>query len=107
MAQHTPKKWGPAPYEITFSTGEHSTVILNGRVRWAIEELRKAGKAGRTGREALGPRWAAYIWDAIHTHGIPIRSEWERHGGEHAGRHKRWFLDCEIHPACRVVGGDT
>ena len=69
---------------------------LGGRVRWAIEELRKAGPVGRTGREALGPRWAAYIWDAKHIHGIAIRDEHERHGGDHPGYHKRWWLDCDI-----------
>ncbi|KAA8608537.1 hypothetical protein AL036_06510 [Salipiger aestuarii] len=92
------KKWAKAPYVITTATGDRRTVILNGRVRWAIEELRKAGHEGRTGREALGPRWAAYIWDAKHVHGIPIADVWEPHEGEHPGRHKRWFLDCEIHP---------
>lgn len=92
------KRWGKAPYEIIDPTGERRVVILNGRVRWAIEELRKAGHAGRTGREALGPRWAAYIWSAIHVHGIPIRDEWEAHEGEHPGKHKRWWLDCEVRP---------
>ncbi|SFJ75302.1 winged helix domain-containing protein [Celeribacter neptunius] len=101
MAQ---KKWGPHPYQITDKTGDRRTVILNGRVRWAIEELRKAG---RTGREALGPRWAAYIFDAIHVHGIPIRDEWEKHEGEHPGRHKRWWLDCEIHPVALTEGGEA
>ena len=95
MAQ---KNWGKAPYEITETTGEKRTVILNGRVRWAIEELRNAGREGRTGREALGPRWAAYIWDAKHVHGIPICDAWEPHEGEHPGKHKRWWLNCEIRP---------
>lgn len=92
------KRWGKALYEITETTGEKRVVILNGRVRWAIEELRKAGREGRTGREALGPRWAAYMWDANHGHGIPIRDEWEKHEGEHPGKHKRWWLACEIRP---------
>lgn len=95
MAQ---KHWGKAPYEITETTGETRIVFLNGRVRWAIEELRKAGREGRTGREALGPRWAAYIWDAKHVHGIPIRDVEETHGGDFPGKHKRWWLDCDIHP---------
>lgn len=107
MATSKQKKWGPAPYEVTLPNGDRHTAILSGRVRWAIEELRKAGKAGRTGREALGPRWAAYIHKAKRNHGILIRDEWERHGGEHAGQHKRWFLDCDIRPVCRVEGGDA
>ncbi|THD76010.1 hypothetical protein E7681_06075 [Thalassobius vesicularis] len=92
------KKWGPIPYEITDANGDTRTEILNGRVRWAVEELRKAGPEGRTGREALGPRWAAYIYTAKHVHGIPIRDEWETHKGEHPGKHKRWWLDCLIQP---------
>ena len=92
------KKWDKAPYEITLATGERRTVFIGGRVRWAIEELRKAGAQGRTGREALGPRWAAYMHDAKHGYRIPIRDEWEPHEGEHPGRHKRWFLDCRIRP---------
>ena len=101
------KKWGKAPYEITQANGEKSIVVIGGRVRWAIEELRKAGRAGRTGREALGPRWAAYIFDATHGYGIPIRDQWEKHGGEHPGRHKRWWLDCEIRPLGNQEGGAT
>ncbi|MDO6588294.1 hypothetical protein Q4543_22635 [Salipiger sp. 1_MG-2023] len=93
------KKWAKAPYIITLPTGEQRTVYIGGRERWAIEELRKAGPKGRTGREALGPRWAAYIWKAKHLHGIPIADAWEPHEGEHPGRHKRWFLDCDIRPA--------
>ncbi|KHQ53186.1 MULTISPECIES: winged helix domain-containing protein [Mameliella] len=93
MAQ---KKWAKAPYIVTLPNGETQTVIIGGRVRWAIEELWKAGPAGRTGREALGPRCAAYIWQAKHVHGIPIADAWESHEGEHPGRHKRWWLDSEI-----------
>ena len=103
MAENTPKKWGPAPYTFTEKDGTTTVVILKGRVRWAVEELRKAGAEGRTGREALGPRWAAYIHTAKHFHGIPIRDEWEAHEGEHPGRHKRWFLACDIRPY--VKGG--
>ena len=103
MAENTPKKWGPAPYQFTDHTGETRVVTIKGRVRWAVEELRKAGAEGRTGREALGPRWAAYIHTAKHVHGIPIRSEWEKHEGEHPGKHKRWFLACDIRPV--VKGG--
>lgn len=102
--------WGKAPYIITDTTGETRTVYLSGRVRWAIEELRKAGRAGRTGREALGPRFAAYMWDAKHSHGIPIRDAEEPHGGDFPGRHKRWWLDCDIRPApvCATEGqGDA
>lgn len=95
MAQN---KWAKAPYQITDTTGQSRIVVIGGRVRWAIEELRKAGREGRTGREALGPRWAAYIWAAKHTYGIPIRDKTERHGGDHPGHHKRWWLDCDIHP---------
>ncbi|MFV1612489.1 hypothetical protein VWZ88_08675 [Phaeobacter sp. JH20_36] len=98
-------RWAKAPYEITTSTGSKHIVHISGRVRWAIEELRKAGGAGRTGREALGPRWAAYMFDAKEGHGIPIRDEWEAHGGEHPGRHKRWFLDCQIRPIPPQEGG--
>lgn len=98
------KKWGAIPYQITFPTGETRITVLNGRVRWAIEELRNAGRAGRTGKEAMGPRWAAYIHDAKHIHGIPIRDEWEKHGGDHPGKHKRWFLDCEIKPVLQTNG---
>lgn len=93
------RPWAKAPYIITDTTGDTRTVHLCGRVRWAIEELRKAGRAGRTGREALGPRWAAYMHDAKKTHGIPICDTWESHGGEHPGKHKRWWLDCDIRPA--------
>ncbi|MBY5973067.1 hypothetical protein KUV28_11965 [Ferrimonas balearica] len=95
MAQ---RRWARAPYEFTDEQGQVQTVILHGRVRWAIEELRKAGSAGRTGREALGPRWAAYVHTAKNVHGIPIYDTWESHEGEHPGRHKRWWLGCEIRP---------
>ena len=104
MAQ---KPWGKAPYEITELTGDTRTVFLNGRVRWAIEELRKAGRKGRTGQEARGPRWAAYMHSAKHQHGIPIRDDWESHGGDIPGKHKRWWLDCDIRPLpiCEATSG--
>lgn len=95
------KKWGEAPYEIPQPNGEMHVVILSGRVRWAIEELRKAGPAGRTGREALGPRWAAYIHKAKKIPGIIIKDAWEKHEGEHPGRHKRWWLACDIRPVVK------
>lgn len=99
------KIWGKSPYQITYSSGKTRTVVLSGRVRWAVEELRKAGLTGRTGREALGPRWAAYIHTAKHVHGIPIRDAWEPHKGEHPGKHKRWWLDCDIRPMLK--GGEV
>ncbi|WP_010137902.1 winged helix domain-containing protein [Oceanicola sp. S124] len=95
MAQ---KRWGKTPYEFTDESGTTKTVVLHGRVRWCIEELRKAGRTGRTGREALGPRWAAYVFTAKRKYGIPIHDTWEPHEGEHPGRHKRWWLGCEIRP---------
>ena len=99
------KKWAKAPYEITTPEGETRIVTIGGRVRWAIEELRKAGAIGRTGREALGPRWAAYMHEAKHSFNIPIRDAWEPHEGEHPGRHKRWFLDCKIRPVAQFGEG--
>jgi hypothetical protein len=47
------KIWGKAPYQITYPNGKTRVVVLSGRVRWAVEELRKAGLTGRTGREAF------------------------------------------------------
>lgn len=77
-----PQKWGKAPYQLTLQTGETRIVMIGGRVRWCIKEL----------------RGAAYVWDAINVHGIPIRDDWEAHEGEHPERYKLWWLYREIHP---------
>lgn len=100
-----PNKWAKAPYQITDTTEQSRIVVIGGRVRWAIEELRKTGRAGRTGREALGPRWVAYILAAKHTYSIPTRDKTERHGGDQPGHHERWWLDCDIRPVDRLNRG--
>ena len=85
------KPWPLAAYTIT-DTDPPRTICLQGRDRWALEMLMKAGELGLTSIQLSGPRVSAYIHDLRHEHRLNIHTETEPHEGDFPGWHGRYFL---------------
>jgi hypothetical protein len=66
-------------------------VTVKGRVRWALDRLRKAGPRGVTPIDEPGPRWSAYVFD-LRALGVNIETVHEPHGGDYPGTHGRYVL---------------
>ncbi len=93
---------GGTAYAVTPSAGEAFRIVLAGRDRWALEQLRKAGAKGCTPIDAPAPRWAAYV-HKLRKLGIEIVTLHEEHGGDFAGHHGRYVLCSAVMP-CREGG---
>ena len=71
--------------------GDASFITVKGRVRWALENLRRAGLKGCTPIEEVGPRWSAYV-HRLREAGVIIETIREPHDGEFPGHHARYVL---------------
>ena len=78
-------------YCITPSAGRALCIVVSGRDRWALEQLRKAGAEGCTPIHNPAPRWAAYVHD-LRALGVEIETITEPHEGEFPGTHARYVL---------------
>ncbi|MFX0546504.1 winged helix domain-containing protein [Roseovarius sp. S1116L3] len=78
-------------YCITSSAGEAFRIIVSGRDRWALEELRKAGARGCSPIQNPAPRWAAYVHN-LRDLGVEIETITEAHEGDFPGHHARYVL---------------
>lgn len=85
------KSRGGTPYRITPSAGEAFRIVVKGRDRWALEELRREGERGCTPIDNPAPRWSAYIFN-LRELGVEIETIVEPHGGDFAGYHARYVL---------------
>lgn len=85
------------PYRITPSAGDPFRIVVSGRDRWALEELRKAGGTGCTPIDNPAPRWSAYVFN-LRELGLDIETIHEPHGGEFSGTHARYVLRCQAAP---------
>lgn len=75
--------------------GTPFTIIVKGRVAWALNRLCAAGAAGCTPIHEPGPRWSAYVYD-LRALGVAIETLHERHDGDYAGGHGRYVLRCDV-----------
>lgn len=82
---------GGTPYRITCGTDGSFRIMVSGRVRWALEQLRKAGAHGCTPIKNPAPRWSAYVFD-LRELGVQVETIAEPHGGEFSGHHARYVL---------------
>ncbi|WP_297538318.1 hypothetical protein [Roseovarius sp.] len=82
---------GSTPYRITSNAGEAFRILVSGRERWALEQLRKAGNKGCTLIDNPAPRWAAYVHD-LRAMGVEIETVTEPHEGDFPGHHARYVL---------------
>jgi hypothetical protein len=55
----TYQRWGKTPFTITNTDGTTRKIDIQGRDRWALECLIKAGTSGCTPLDHPGPRWSA------------------------------------------------
>lgn len=78
-------------YTVTNGTGEGFAIVVSGRDRWALDELRKAGPKGCTPIDNPAPRWAAYVHD-LRALGVHIETLHEPHEGPFPGFHGRYVL---------------
>jgi len=82
-------------YAVT-NPNEHSfNLTLNGRNKWVLDELVKAGATGCTLINNPAPRWSAYIHN-LREFGVKIKTVTEQHGGNFGGHHARYVLIAEV-----------
>lgn len=89
------KSYGGTPYCIRSSMGDPFLIVVSGRDRWALEQLRRAGAQGCTPIHNPAPRWSAYIFN-LRALGVEIETLHESHGGDFAGTHGRYVLRCGV-----------
>lgn len=82
---------GGTPYHIMPSAGEAFRIVVSGRDRWALEQLRKAGGKGCTPVENPAPRWSAYVFN-LRELGVEVETITEPHEGDFPGHHARYVL---------------
>ena len=91
-----------ATYTVVSSSGDTFSIVLRGRLQWALDRLRDAGEQGCTPiTEPTGPRWSSYIHD-LRGLGVEIETHHEAHGGDYPGTHARYVLRSTVRK-----GGDT
>jgi hypothetical protein len=86
------QRWGKTQFTVTNTDGTTRTIHVQGRDRWALESLIKAGAKGCTAIDHPGPRWSAYVHDLRHEHGLDIETIHEEHGPPFEGTHGRYVL---------------
>jgi hypothetical protein len=92
IAQRKPARHnGGTLYSVKISDGGTFAILVSGRVRWALDQLRKAGKVGCTPIYNPAPRWSAYIFD-LRGMGVEIETITEAHEGDFPGHHARYVL---------------
>lgn len=84
-------------YRVRTPDGDAFAIVVSGRVRWALEELRKAGLRGCTPVDNPAPRWSAYIHE-LRGMGVEIETITEPHEGAFPGWHGRYVLRSGVTP---------
>lgn len=85
------------PYRVTPTEGDAFCIVVSGRDRWALEELRKAGAKGCTPIDNPAPRWSAYVFN-LRDLGVAIETITEPHEGAFPGWHGRYVLRSGVTP---------
>ena len=87
-----------------FLSEQPRTLVLKGRLGWAMTQLVDAGKHGVTTIERPAPRLSAYV-HSLRKLGVPIETEIETHGGTYSGQHARYRLSCDAKVTVLEAGG--
>ena len=90
-----PILWERRSYAVTNPNQTEFTISVKGRVRWALEQLLKAGSSGCTPIDNPAPRWSGYVF-ALRQLGVEIETIHEPHGGAFAGTHARYVLRSNV-----------
>jgi hypothetical protein len=86
------QRWGKTQFTVTNTDDTTRSIHVQGRDRWALECLMKAGAKGCTAIDHPGPRWSADVHDLRHEHGLDIETIHEEHGPPFEGTHGRYVL---------------
>lgn len=98
IAHHKTKRHkSGTPYLVTPTTGDTFGIVVKGRDRWALEELREAGGKGCKPIENPAPRWSAYVFN-LREIGVEIETVTEAHEGDFPGHHARYVLRSVVSP---------
>jgi hypothetical protein len=82
---------GGTSYSVTTTDGVAFAILISGRVRWALDQLLKAGTTGCKPIHNPAPRWSAYIFD-LRGMGVEIETVTETHEGDFPGHHAVYVL---------------
>ena len=99
------KMWGPARFKITRTDGTAHEITVNGRTRWALQNLAEAGERGCTPIDHPGPRWSAYTFNLRHDYKVEIETLHEKHGAPFEGTHARYVAKSRIEPIAPDLDG--
>lgn len=91
-------QWSIRAFIIRRAGHNDHAIHLQGRTRWALEELIKAGPQGCTPITHPGPRWSAYVFN-LRAEGVRVQTITENHAGPFAGHHARYVLRDSVTPA--------
>jgi hypothetical protein len=92
IAQRKPARHnGGTAYSVTTTDGVAFVILVSGRVRWALDQLLKAGAKGCTTISNPAPRMAAYVHTLRGT-GVEIETITETHAGDFPGHHALYVL---------------
>ena len=100
MAKQT---WPLAAFTITRTDGTKRHITIQGRDRWALESLLRAGRDGCTPIDTPAPRWASYVF-SLREAGGETETVTEKHKGDFLGHHARYVLKSRV---TQAAGGDA
>jgi hypothetical protein len=92
IAQRKPARHnGGTPYSVRTTDGSTFVILVSGRVRWALDQLLKAGTTGCTTIHNPAPRMAAYV-HSLRGIGVEVETITETHAGDFPGHHAKYVL---------------
>ncbi|SPF81136.1 winged helix domain-containing protein [Pseudoprimorskyibacter insulae] len=97
VARKSRAKEAGTAFIVTPKAGAPFRIVVSGRNRWALENLRRAGITGCTPITNPAPRWSHYIHQ-LRELGVQIETIPEPHGGAYPGTHGRYVLRCAVAP---------
>jgi hypothetical protein len=105
IAQRKPARHnGGTAYSVTTTDGVAFVILVSGRVRWALDQLLKAGAKGCTTISNPAPRMAAYVHTLRGT-GVEIETITETHAGDFPGHHALYVLRSGV--SLGRIGGEV
>lgn len=84
-------EWNEATFSVKREGAETITIIVMGRLRWALESLLQAGQKGCLPIDNPAPRWSVDV-HKLRRAGVDIETVTEPHAGAFAGTHARCVL---------------
>lgn len=88
-------RWPAQAFTVQNGTDSPTTIVIQGRARWALEALMRAGTQGCTPIDTPGPRWSAYVFK-LRKQGVCIETVHETHEGPFPGNHARYVLRSNV-----------